>query len=170
MTGSSEEIGSPEHLTPRHDLEAFDSGVVALDDWLRRHALANEEAGGSRTYVVCAGGRVIGYYALAIGGIAKAAATGRVRRNMPDPVPVMVLGRLAVDRGYQGRGLGMGLLRDAILRTIQAAEIGGIRALLVHAISEEAKRFYERHGFVESSIDPMTLMITIADAKKVLSR
>jgi len=169
MTGGAEEIGAPEHLTPQHDLEAFASGVAALDDWLRRHALANEQAGASRPYVVRAGGRVVGYYALAAGGVAHAAAPGRVRRNMPDPVPVMVLGRLAVDRAYQGRGLGVGLLRDAILRTLQAAEVAGIRAILVHAISEEARRFYELHGFGTSPIDPMTLMITLADARKALA-
>jgi GNAT superfamily N-acetyltransferase len=168
MTGRAGEISAPEHLTPEHDVAAFDSGVPALDDWLKRRALANEQAGASRTYVVCAGGRVVGYYALATGGVAQAAATGRVRRNMPDPVPVMVLGRLAVDRVYHGRGLGSGLLRDAILRTLQAAAVGGIRAILVHAISEDAKRFYERHGFVESPIDPMTLMITVAEAKKTI--
>lgn len=168
MTGDAEDIGAPEHLTSQHDLEAFDSGVPALDEWLRRHALANEQAGASRTYVVCAGVRVVGYYALATGGVAQATATGRVRRNMPDPVPVMVLGRLAVDRAYQSRGLGVWLLRDAILRTLQAAEVGGIRAILVHAISEDAKRFYERHGFVASPIAPMTLMITVADARKAL--
>ena len=168
MTGGAAQIGAPEHLTPEHDLGAFDSGVPALDDWLKRRALANEEAGGSRTYVVGAGGRVVGYYALASGGVAPATATGRVRRNMPDPVPVMGLGRLAVDQTYQGRGLGAALLRDAILRTLQAAEIGGIRAILVHAISEDAKRFYERNGFVPSPVDPMTLMIAVADAKKAL--
>ncbi len=168
MTGGAHEISAPEHLTPDHDLAAFDSGVPAVDDWLKRRALANERAGGSRTYVVCAGGRVIGYYALATGGVASAAATGRVRRNMPDPVPVMVLARLAVDRVYQDRGLGADLLRDAILRILQAAKLGGIRAILVHAISEEAKRFYGRHGFVESPIDPMTLMITIADVKRAI--
>ena len=117
-----------------------------------------------------AGGRVVGYYALATGAVAQAFATRRVRRNMPDPVPVMVLGRLAVDRAYQGRGIGVGLLRDAILRTLQAAELGGIRAVLVHAISEEAKRFYERYGFVVSPLDPMTLMITIADAKRAAGK
>jgi GNAT superfamily N-acetyltransferase len=94
---------------------------------------------------------------------------GRVRRNMPDPIPVMVVGRLAVDREYQGRGIAQGLLRDAVLRTIQAAEIAGIRAILVHAISEEAKRFYLRHGFVESPVAPLTLMITVADAEKALA-
>jgi GNAT superfamily N-acetyltransferase len=169
MTGAGE-IGPPHRLTSDHDVGAFDSGVPALDDWLKRRALGNEEAGGSRTYVVCAAGRVVGYYALAAGAVAQIAATGRVRRNMPDPVPVMVLGRLAVDRAYQDRGLGVGLLRDAILRTLQAAEIGGMRAILVHAISEEAKRFYERHGFAVSPIDPMTLMITIADASKALGK
>jgi predicted N-acetyltransferase YhbS len=89
---------------------------------------------------------------------------------MPDPVPVMILGRLAVDRAFQVRGIGEGLLRDAILRTLQAAELGGIRAILVHAISEEAKRFYERHGCAKSPIDPMTVMIMIADAKTALQR
>jgi GNAT superfamily N-acetyltransferase len=170
MTDSAEEIGAPEHLTPHHDLEAFASGVPALDDWLRRHALANEQSGASRTYVVCAGGRVVGYYALAAGGVAHATAAGRVRRNMPDPIPVMVLGRLAVDQAYQSRGVGVGLLRDAILRTLQAADVAGISAILVHAISEDARRFYERHGFVASPIDPMTLMITIADARRALGK
>jgi len=168
MTPGAEKTSVPEHLRPDHELAAFDSGIPVLDDWLKRRALANEELGGSRTYVVTAGGRVVGYYALATGGVAQAAVPGRVRRNMPDPVPVMVLGRLAVDRAYQGRGLGEGLLRDAVLRTLQAAQLGGIRAILVHAISEEAKRFYERHGFVASPIDPMTLMITVADAENAL--
>ena len=168
MTGGAEHIGAPEHLTPQHDLAEFDSGVAALDDWLKRHALANERAGGSRTYVVVAGRRVVGYYALATGAVAPATATGRVRRNMPDPVPVMVLGRLAVDHDFQRRGLGEGLLRDAILRTLQAAELGGIGAILVHAISEDAKRFYESCGFTVSPIDPMMLMITVADAERAL--
>ncbi len=168
LTGGAEAIGAPEHLTPAHDLSAFDSGVPVLDEWLRRRALSSEETGASRTYVVCVGGRVVGYYALASGGIAQATATGRVRRNMPDPVPVMVLGRLAVHREWQGKGVGRGLLRDGMLRTLQAAEIGGIRAILVHAISEGAKRFYESCGFAVSPVDPMTLMITVPDAAKAL--
>jgi GNAT superfamily N-acetyltransferase len=168
MTPGAERTSAPEHLRPDQELAAFDSGVPVLDDWLKRRALVNEELGAARTYVVTAGGRVVGYYALATGGVARAAVTGRVRRNMPDPVPVMVLGRLAVDRAYQGRGLGEGLLRDAVLRTLQAAQLGGIRAILVHAISEEAKRFYLRHGFVASPVDPMTLMITVADAENAL--
>lgn len=168
MKGGQSAVRAPEHLTPAHDLSAFDSGVAALDEWLRRRALVNEETGASRTYVVCAGGRVVGYYALASGGTAQITATGRVRRNMPDPVPVMVLGRLAVDRAFQGQGFGRGLLRDAVLRTLQAAEIGGIRAMLVHATSEDAKGFYESCGFAVSPVDPMTLMITVADAEKAL--
>jgi len=125
----------------------------------------------SRTHVVCAGGRVVGYYALASGGVAQGQASGRVRRNMPDPIPVMILGRLAVDRTWQGRSrsLGRSLLRDPVLRTLQAAGIGGIRAILVQAISEEARRFYQRYGFGESPLDPMTSMMTVADAEKALS-
>lgn len=167
MTGA-DDTGAPEHLTPEHDVAAFDSGVPALDDWLKRRALNNEKAHASRTYVVTAGGRVVGYYALANGAVALSDTPGRVRRNMPDPVPVMIIGRLAVDREYQGRGIAQGLLRDAILRTIQAAEIAGIRAILVHAISEEARRFYLRHGFAESPVAPMTLMTTVADAERAL--
>ena len=163
-------IGAPEHLSASHDVAAFDSGEPSLDDWLRKRALANEASGASRTYVVCAGDRVVGYYALATGAVAQQQAPGRVRRNMPEPIPVMVLGRLAVDRAYRGRGLGVGLLRDAVLRTRQAAAIGGIRAVLVHAISHEAKRFYERCGFSPSPLDPMMLMITVGDAHTQVSR
>ncbi len=167
MSGE-EDISAAEKLRPDHDFSSFDSGTPVLDDWLRRRALPNQESGASRTYVIRAGNRVVGYYALAAGAVARAEATGRTRRNMPDPVPVMVIGRLAVDSGYQGRGLGRALLRDAVLRTMQAADIAGIRALLVHAISEDAKRFYERCGFRPSPLDPMTLMITMRDAQQAL--
>lgn len=162
-------LHAPERLTREHDLTAFDSGVASLDDWLKRRALANEAAGGSRTYVVRSGRRVVGYYALATGAVAQSTATGRTRRNMPDPIPVMVLGRLAVDREWQGRHLGRALLRDAMLRTVQASHIAGIRALLVHAISDDARRFYEKHGFAASAIEPMTLMVTISDVAALLS-
>ena len=163
-------IGPPEKLTAAHDLSAFDSGEPALDNWLRRRAQQNETSGASRTYVVCAGKKVVGYYTLAAGAVAHGAAPGRIRRNTPDPVPVIVLGRLAVDRTFHGRGVGSGLLRDAILRIVGAAEIAGIRAILVHAISEEAKRFYEKHGFVESPVDPLAVMITVAEAARVMGR
>src|SRR2546428_9932959 len=145
MTGT-DDLTPPEKLAPDHDILSFDCGVPQLDDWLKRRSLANEESGASRTYVVYASRRVVGYYALATGAVAHSEVTGKVRRNMPNPIPVMVLGRLAIDRAYQGRRLGAGLLRDAIFRTLQAAEIAGIRAILVHAISEDAKQFYERSG------------------------
>ena len=166
---NSDSICAPEKLTATHDLSQFECGEPELDDWLRHRAIQNEESGASRTYVVCAGQQVVGYYALAAGAVAHAHAPGRVRRNMPNPVPVMVIGRLAIDLRFQGRGIGSALLRDAVLRTAQAAEIAGIRAILVHAISEDVKRFYERSGFIPSSVDPMTLMITVTEAANALA-
>jgi GNAT superfamily N-acetyltransferase len=167
-TADTKALAAPEPLALDHELDAFESGVTTLDDWLRRRARRNEADGASRTFVICAGRRVVGYYSLAAGSILHAAAIGKVRRNMPDPVPVLLLGRLAVDRKWRGKGLGADLLADAILRAIGAAESVGVRAILVHAISEGAKSFYERHGFRPSPIEPMTLMITIAEAQRTL--
>ncbi|AFY84111.1 GNAT family N-acetyltransferase [Oscillatoria acuminata] len=164
----SDALRPPEKLNSSHQIERFDSGNSSLNDWLKRRGLKNEAEGASRTYVLCAGDVVIAYYCLANGAVSQITATGRSRRNMPDPIPVMVIGRLAVDRHWQGKGIGSALLRDAILRTLQAAEIAGIRAILVHAISEEAKQFYEKCGFTASAIDPMTLMVTVKDAKNAL--
>jgi len=161
-------LSFPAPLAPEHQLDQFDSGVAPLDEWLRRRARANEAVGASRTFVLCADLRVVGYYSLAAGSIMHTGATGRVRRNMPEPVPVVLLGRLAIDKGWQGRGLGANLLRDAILRTVSAAGTIGVRAILVHAISDAAKAFYEKHGFLASPVDPMTLMITIGDAAMAL--
>ena len=166
MSRSGQPLSAPEKLRPDHDLSEFECGEPSLDHWLRQRALQNEESGASRTYVVCAGQQVVGYYALAVGAVAHAEAPGRVRRNMPDPVPVMIIGRLAVHRDFQGRRIGPALLRDAVLRTLQAADIAGVRAILVHAISEQARRFYEDCGFITSPMDPMTLMITVAEAAK----
>lgn len=159
---------APAHIEEHHDLTAFDCGQPELSEWLRRQALKNEASGASRTYVTCVEGRVVGYYALATGAVARAAATGKVRRQMPDPIPVMIIGRLAVDARHQGRGLGYGLLRDALLRTLQVATQTGIRAVLLHAMTADAKRFYQRAGFQESPVDPMTMMIAIADIEKAL--
>ena len=128
MSPSAHRFQPPEKLSTDHDLSHFQCGEPALDDWLRRRALQNEESGASRTYVLCVGNRVVGYYALAVGAVAHAEAPGRVRRNMPDPLPVMVIGRLALDQTMQGQSIGAALLRDAVLRTVQAAEIAGIRA------------------------------------------
>lgn len=161
-------VDAPRGITGDDDLSSFDSGEPVLDDWLRKRALANDASGASRTYVVTSGARVVGYYSLATGSVEAAKATGKARRNMPDPIPVIIIGRLAVDRAVQGQGLGSALLRDALVRIVAAAEVVGARAVLLHAISEEAKRFYRHHGFVESPVDPMTLMITIADVKRAL--
>jgi GNAT superfamily N-acetyltransferase len=162
------QLRPPEKLDSSHQLENFDSGNHQLDDWLKRRAMKNESDRASRTYVLCIDQEVVAYYCLANGAVIQSTATGRVRRNMPDPIPVMVVGRLAVDRRWQGRGIGKALLRDAVFRTCQAAEIAGIRAILVHAISEEAKQFYEKCGFGASASEPMTLMIKIDDAKDSL--
>lgn len=159
----------PEKLSSKHDLTRFLCGEPALDDWLKRRALQNEESGASRTYVLCLEQQVVGYYALAVGAVAHIEAPGRVRRNMPNPVPVMVTGRLAVDQTCQGQAIGPALLRDAVLRTLKAAEIAGIRAILVHAISERAKQFYEKWGFISSPVDPMTLMITLTEARQAVA-
>ena len=161
-------IQPPEPLTAAHALGGFDSGVASLDDWLRRRALQNQASGASRTFVVCDEGQVVAYYALAASAVAPDAAPGRFRRNMPDPIPVVVLARLAIARDHQGRGLGRALFQDAANRVIHAADTIGIRGLLVHAISEEAKTFYVRLGLDPSPLEPMTLMTTVADLKATL--
>lgn len=155
-------VSAPLPLTGEHDCADFDSGESLLDDWLKRRALANQSSGASRTFVVVdAGQRVIGYYALAAGAVSHRASTGSIRRNMPDPVPVMVLARLAVDRSAQGKQLGGALLKDAVLRALSVAENAGVRALLVHAMHQGAKAFYLHYGFEESPADPMTLMLRL---------
>jgi GNAT superfamily N-acetyltransferase len=169
VTARIPEVSAPRPLAPDHAVDEFQSGVESLDDWLKRHARHNETEGGSRTFVVCIGRRVVGYYSLAAGSLLPNAATGRVRRNMPNPVPIVLLGRLAIDRGWQGKGLGADLLRDAVLRVLSAGEAIGVRAMLVHAISPEAKAFYERHGFKPSPVQPMTLMITLAEAGRAFA-
>lgn len=169
MSNGGETIGAPEPLNAGHNLTTFDSGEPSLDDWLRKRALPNEQGGASRTYVITAGGRVIGFYCLASGSVAKQAATGRIRRNMPDPIPVMIIGRLAIDRAFQQRGLGKALLRDGVLRTLQAAAIAGMRAIVLHAISEGARLFYVHCGFSASPLDPLTMMIGVAEAERILS-
>lgn len=161
-------LSAPELLTVGCEIEAFTSGVESLDTWLKRRAMKNQATGASRTFVACDGRRVAAYYALATSAVAVVEATGRFRRNIPDPVPVVVLGRLAVDKSFQGHGIGRVLVRDAGCRVIQAADTIGIRGVLVYALSAEAKSFYEHIGFDASVLDPMTLMITLADLKASL--
>ena len=158
-------LAAPGPIDDAHDIGSFDSGVQTLDDWLKRRAKGNQASGASRAYVVCEDRRVVAYYALAAGGVDLVTAPGRVRRNMPDPVPISVLGRFAINKAYQKRGLGRALVQDAGRRVMQAADIIGIRALVVHAISEEAKAFYLAVGFEASPLQPLTLMATLADLK-----
>lgn len=154
-------LSAPIPLSDIYDLELFQSGIDSLDQWLKKRARPNQVSGASRTYVVADENRVVGYYCLASGGLDLADAPSAVRRNMPDPIPMAILGRLAVDVSWQGKGLGTALLQDAVLRTGQAATILGIRGLLVHAISDEAKAFYEHYGFQCSPNHPMTLVLSL---------
>lgn len=154
-------LEAPAPLSETHRVERFSCGVQALDEWLVRRAWNNQISGASRTYVVSAAGAVVGYYCLASGALALREAPGRIRRNMPDPIPVAILGRLAVDRSWQGRGLGVALLRDAVGRTQAASSILGIRGLLVHALSHTAAAFYARYGFVASPTNPLTLVLSL---------
>jgi GNAT superfamily N-acetyltransferase len=162
-------VSAPAPLADAHELDAFDCGEQSLDEWLKRRARPNAASGASRTYVACMGNVVVAYYALAAGSVAIAAAPGRFRRNMPDPILIVVLARLAIDRAHQGKGLGRALFRDAGLRIVQAADIIGVRGLLTDAISPEAKAFYLALGMIESPLDPMTLMVTLADLRASLA-
>ena len=166
--GEVSRLTPPETLASHHEFEAFSCGEASLDDWLKRRARANQLSGASRTYVVCDGNRVIGYYALASGTIAVENAPGRFRRNMPNPIPVAVLARLAVDHEWQGKGIGRALFRDAARRVAQAADAIGIRGIVVHAISEEAKIFYLALGFDPSPRESVTLMVTLSDVRVAL--
>jgi GNAT superfamily N-acetyltransferase len=166
--GEIADLQPPELLGESHRLEGFSSGEDSLDDWLRRRARANQVSGASRTYVVCEGNKVVAYYALASGAITVESTTGRFRRNMPNPIPIAVLARLAVDNSWQGKGLGRALFRDAARRVAQAADVLGIRGIVVHAISEQARNFYIALGFDSAPRDPMTLMVTLADIRAVL--
>ncbi|MBK1837963.1 GNAT family N-acetyltransferase [Azospirillum sp. YIM B02556] len=161
-------LSAPELLAPHHRIDLFESGTPSLDNWLKRRAMANQASGASRTFIACAGGEIAGYYALASGAVLVAEAPGRFRRNMPDPIPVVVLARLAVARTWQGHGLGRALFRDAALRVVQAADLIGVRGLIVHALSEEAKGFYLRLGLDPSPMDPMMLMVTLTDLRNNL--
>ena len=162
-------LSAPQPLADHHLLGNFTSGATALDDWLKRRARANQASGASRTFVVCEGDAAVGYYALATGGITLQDAPGRFSRKMPNPIPVVVLARLAVDQAYQGRGLGRALFRDSAQRVVNAADVIGIRGVVVHALSEEAKAFYLALGFDPSPNDPMTLLVTLQDLRAVLS-
>jgi GNAT superfamily N-acetyltransferase len=160
------QLNSPEPLSTSHRVDDFECGEAVLDDWLKRRALANQLSGASRTFVVAdQNNRVCGYYAIAVGAVSHQMATSSIRRNMPDPIPVMVLARLAVDRQAQGMQLGASLLQDAVNRTITVSHNAGVRALLVHALHDHAKQFYEHYGFQSSPMHPLTLMLRLVNVK-----
>lgn len=162
-------LTGPARLGTDHVLAGFDSGEPSVDEWLVDHALAAAGAGSARTYVLCRGDRVVGFHALTVAGLAPERAPARARRGMPrTSLPVVLLARLAVDRSAQGRGAGALLLADAMRRTVGAAEQFGIRALLVHALHDDAAAFYLRHGFERSPTDPLHLLALVKDMRAAL--
>jgi GNAT superfamily N-acetyltransferase len=161
-------FNDPEPLGVEHDVEEFDGGIDSLNLWLKRHALQAAAVGSARTFAVQDNeqNRVVGYHALSAAAVTHDAATPRARKGMPrHPIPAALLARLAVDTSVHARGIGAWLLRDAMLRTLNAAESMGIRVLLVHAIDDNARAFYERHGFERSPIDEMNLQMLIKDVR-----
>jgi len=160
------QLSAPVPLAGVHLLDEFNCGESSLDDWLKKRAMSNQVSGASRTFVVSdQDQRVCGYYALAAGAVAHQSATSSVRRNMPDPVPVMVLARLAVDTRAQGIKLGASLLQDAVNRAVAVSYNAGVRALLVHALHERARLFYEHYGFQASPAHPLVLMLRLGSVK-----
>jgi len=163
-------LARPEPLRPDHDLSDFSCGHATLDEWLRRRALANQKAGASRIYVVTndRGQKVVAYYAIASGALAVRDATAKLRRNMPDPIPMAILGRLAIDQNFQQQGLGRALFRDAAVRIMRAADEVGIRGLMVHAISDEAAAFYQALGLQAAPDEPRLFMITLQELRAAM--
>lgn len=161
------QLDTPKTLSPEHVTDDFSCGESILDNWLKRRAFANQLNGASRTFVVVDEQKVVmGYYALAAGAVTHRDVTANIRRNMPDPLPVIVLARLAVDVRAQGIKLGAALLKDAVLRVHSISENTGVRALVVHALNEKARQFYEYYGFKVSPTDPMSLLLKLNAAHK----
>lgn len=158
-------ISQPALLTSAHDIGDFNCGHSTLDDWLQKQALKNQDSGASRTFVITETNRVIGFYSLATGSVERTLATSNFSRNTPEAIPVIILARLAIDVEHQGQKLGSHLLKDALLRALSVSHHVGIRGILVHAITEKAKRFYQDYGFTESPLEPMTLLLSIKQLK-----
>lgn len=167
-------IGDPrrvEKLRRDHPLEAFDCGDEQLNRYLLRYAWQNQQAGASQTYVGVVGDAIVGFHTLAMGQVTYEDAPQRLAKGLArHPIPLVLLTRLAVDRRWQHQGVGKALLKDAILRTLQAADIAGVRALAVHAKDDEAKRFYENFDFVPSPSDPMHLFVLLKDVRRITDR
>ncbi len=159
----------PAPITANSDIANFDCGEWSLNDWLKKRALKNHASGASRCFVLCSGATVIGYYSLSAGAISHVTAPKAMRRNMPEPLPVLLLGRLAIDKRHHNQGLGQALLRDVMLRALNVAGDAGVFALLVHAASDPARQFYLSRGFVESPLQPMTLLMTIETIRSILA-
>lgn len=155
-------LSAPVPLAEAHRLDGFSCSEVAHEIWLKQRARRNQHDAASRCYVVCTNVDVVGYYALAAGAVSHMQGSGSVLRNMPDPIPAIVLGRLAVHTDWAGRGIGAGMLKNAVLRALRLSQEMGIRAMLCRALTEEAKRFYLHHGFSESPIEPLTVMLNLA--------
>ena len=168
MIDTPEALRAPEPLNDTHQIDTFTSGAPTLDGWLQRKARVNQISGASRTFVICRGDQVVGFYAVAAGSVSHDLLPRKLKQNMPDPIPVIVLGRLAIDLTEQGNGLGRALLRDAVLRVSVAAHEVGIAAILVHALNDRVKAFYIGCGFEETAVEPMTLIARIADIKALL--
>ncbi|HCR0415791.1 TPA: GNAT family N-acetyltransferase [Klebsiella aerogenes] len=156
-------ISAPAPLSSHHQIAEFCCGETVLDQWLKQRGLKNQAQGAARTFVVCKeeSHQVVGFYSLATGSVNHTEATGGLRRNMPDPIPVIILARLAIDCAYHGQGLGADLLHDALLRSYRVAENVGVRALMVHALTDSVKRFYLHHGFKASTPQERTLFLAL---------
>ena len=164
-------FGVIEKLNNRHELASFDCGKQELNRFLHRHALSNQQSNSSQTYVVCRNKLVVGYYSLTVGSVSHDAATQRVKKAMPGyPIPVIILARLAVVSTLKGQGVGSALLKDALTRSAHAADTVGVRALLVHAKDDEAKKFYEHFNFDASPSDPYHLFLLIKDIQRMMVR
>lgn len=159
----------PSLISVEHEITSFDCGEPSLNSWLKSRAIKNNISGASRCFVICDKKKVVGYYCLSAGAITRESTPKVMRRNMPDLLPVLILGRLAIDRKYHNKGLGSALLRDAMIRSVNVAEDAGVFAILIHALSEQAKRFYISRGFVESPLQSMTLFMTIETIRTILS-
>ncbi len=158
-----------EKLTADHVLAAFDCGKPSLNDWLKRFALTNQQSDAARTYVIHRAGQVVGYYSLAAGAVRKDESPARIAKGLANhPISVILLGRLAVDKSAQRSGLGKALLADAILRALQAADVIGARAILVHALDDEAAEFYSKYGFEPSPLDSKQFMLLMKDVRATI--
>lgn len=163
--GTRGALSPPEPIAEHHQFADFVCEESTLERWLKQRALSNERKGASRTFVVCNQAQVVGYYCLSAGSVLHESVPGSLKRNMPEPIPVILVGRLAVHSGWKGKGIGRGLLKDAVLRAVNVSTEIGARALLCHAISQSAKNFYEHFGFVESPVDEMMMMLDLASLR-----